>query len=125
MIAALALLAAVEAALPPAAEPAEAPIVVIGRKLDNWRGRMERRRGNYVCRTLKSSGDKAIDAIGCQATLTCFAPMHPEVEALVALKLPKDEQKRRLQALIDGRVPCVKTTRGDLIAELAEKRAGT
>jgi hypothetical protein len=119
----LALLAAV-ATPAPVPTAAEAPIVVIGRKLQAWRGRLTKSGGDYRCRTVKSTGDAAIDGLGCHALSTCMIPIQPQMEAILADKQDQRARQQRLQVLLDAQIPCMKSTRADLIAELANARAG-
>ena len=117
----LALAAMVAPAAPPAADAQ--PIVVIGKRLEAWRGRLTKARGTYRCKTLRSTGDKAIDAIGCTALATCIAPVQPAMDAIIAAKQPRADRQRRLQATLEAQMPCLTSTRDDLVRKLADARA--
>ena len=113
------------AAAEPAAEPAVAnEIEVIGRRLHDWRGRWRLVGEEVTCRTMRSTGDAAIDAVGCAALTACIAPLVPELAALEASGLPRKEASRRLDALLrDKRVyDCVFAQRETGIAALAAER---
>ena len=113
-----------------AAEPvAEVPtpeneITVIANKLRSWRGRWKFSGEAVTCKTKRSTGDKAIDAIGCDAMIQCIAPIAPQFEAIENSKLPKDEKNRRGNALLqEARIgECVSGKRDAGIAALAERR---
>jgi len=109
----------------PVAEPAvENEITVIGNKLRAWQGRWKLRKGAITCKTTRSTGDKAIDAIGCDAMVQCIQPIAPQWTALNEAKLPKDEANRRANALLqEARVgDCVFVQREAGIAALAAVR---
>lgn len=121
ILAVLLLQAAAPAALAPAAEQ---EIVVIGRKLEkDWRGSLKKTKGRLVCRTLKSTGDKAIDAIGCGAMLTCTHKIEPQMDALATGRLEPAERRRRMDAVVQTTVPCITDYRASAIARLAAARA--
>lgn len=123
MIGAVLLMLAPVTAAPP--ELADQQIVVIGRKLNGWRGHAKKRDGAWVCQTKRSTGDGAIDQIGCNAMLTCFAEFEPQLQAVVASNLDKKLRQQRFAALFkDVLTPCVKLRRADGIAELAAQRSG-
>ncbi|MBR0552604.1 hypothetical protein [Stakelama marina] len=112
-------------AAPPPAVPAPAvddEIVVIGKRLRDWRGRFRMHDGKPECRTTRSTGDKAIDAIGCEAMVQCYGPLQARVEQMTAQVKDKAERTRRLQQIADGQVQCLKDARQAGIAKLAEER---
>ena len=115
------LLAATPVAQPP--EGTEPPIVVIARKLDNWRGDWRINKGAFTCRTTRSSGDRDVDAVGCQAIQRCIGPQVSALRSLSASKLRKDEKRRQMNALIQSSAPCMSTKRNEAIAELAARRS--
>lgn len=119
---ALLLLAGSAAAPPPAEAPSE--IVVIGERLKEWRGTWGSRNGQLACRTTRSTGDAAIDAVGCQALVTCAAPLVPQFQAIAAAKLSKAARQRRMDAVSRSMLPCLQQEREAGIAALADQRAG-
>lgn len=115
------LLATVPAAVP-AAQADE--IVVIGERLKAWRGKFGTKDGVASCRTTKSTGDREIDAIGCNALVACITPHASQMQAIADMKLPKAERNRRLNDAMQPVGPCLVEKRGDAIANLAARRAG-
>lgn len=114
---------ALAAAEPVAQPPADNEIEVIGNRLREWRGKWKTRKGVVSCKTTRSTGNKAIDAIGCDAMVQCIAPVAQQWAALDA-KLPKDEINRRANAMLEeARIgDCVSAKREAGIAELAADR---
>lgn len=105
---------------PPEAPPAE--IVVIGTRLKDWRGTFRSRAGRITCRTTKSTGDAAIDALGCDTMVACLDPVAAQFDAVAEATKDKAERARRLDALLQTRVPCLNETRRAAIARLAAER---
>lgn len=113
------------AAAEPVAEPAPGnEITVIAQKLRGWRGKWTMQGEAVSCTTRRSTGDRAIDAIGCDAVVECVAPIAPQLAALEASDLPGDEVSRRVDALReDAKIgACVVARRDAAIAALAEQR---
>ena len=122
MILALVLAAAPVATTAPAPE-VEQEIVVLGEKLKYWRGNWKSRKGKFSCKTTKSTGDKAIDKIGCDALQHCAAPRVGEIEAIYAAKHDKATREKLLAPINKAVGECLVETRNDGIAELAGMRA--
>ena len=124
------LLAGTPAAAAAAPDPAAAQeIVGIGRKIDKrlsrWRGRLRKVDGEVVCQTRRSTRDKAIDAIGCDAMLACFGPVIPQMDRISASEtLSRKEKDERAGALARSTGPCVYEVRQRGIERLARERAG-
>ena len=111
------------AAAPVAAEPpADNEIVVVAHRLESWRGKLRSRRGALTCRTTRSTGDRAIDAIGCRAMTTCFAPIQGELDAIAGSSLANSEKRRQLDARIQTTVPCIAETREAGVSALVASR---
>jgi hypothetical protein len=115
---------ALATAEPVAQPPAENEIEVIGNRLREWRGKWKTRKGVVSCRTTRSTGDKAIDAIGCDAMVQCVAPVARQWAALDDEKLSKDELNRRANAMLEeARIgDCMTAKRDAAIAALAAAR---
>ena len=111
------------AGTPPILSDEDREIVVIGQKLKNWRGVFKQRKGNYVCTTKRSTGDKMIDQIGCDALLKCAAPRGPEIGAIFAANKNRQTREQLMKPINDSIGECLFETRNDGIAALAEKRA--
>lgn len=110
---------------PQAAAATESEIVVIAKRQKDWRGKWGMRKGRFECRTIKSTGDKEIDAIGCSAITACMAPAVPRFQAIADSKEPKADRDRRITALAQSLVPCLENRRTADIAALADRRAGS
>ena len=121
MILALALIQVV--APPPAAD--EPDIVVIARKLQDWRASFRMKRGKYACAVTRSTGDLEIDRVGCEAMRVCLIPAMPRFEAARAKSVDAATRKRLTDAINAEMTTCVRDHRQQLIAELADRRAGT
>jgi hypothetical protein len=110
----------------PAAEsPVQASpdIVVIARQLSNWRGRTRSRNGQIACETVRTSGDIEIDAIGCEAMLTCLTLQRASIEAVNAAANRRERRERQAQA---NRAlgECVSGQYDVGVSALADRRAG-
>lgn len=106
----------------PAAEVQE-EILVIGQKLKAWSARVESKNGVHRCKIKKSTGDTAIDAIGCTALTECVTKMQPQFQALQDKTLTRDRRKAFQAKANEEFTNCTFDRRSDLIAELADKRA--
>lgn len=120
----LALLAVAGTPLAPASPtPTVArEIVVMGKKLKDWNGGVSKVGGRMVCKTKKSSGDKALDAIRCGAMLSCLKPLEPRIDTLMGSALPAGEKRKGFQGLLTGIEPCLETYAAGAVARLAEDR---
>lgn len=119
LLLALALAGAADAAAP----DRETEIVVLGRKLKDWRGSFRTKKGQLICKTTQSTGDGAIDAVGCSAMEICVTPHVAAMQAIANSREPKDERNRRMNALMQTTLPCMMQQRKEGIAALADRRA--
>lgn len=121
---AVALSVALVGAQPAAEAPVDNEITVIANKLRDWRGRWRLDKGAVACKTTRSTGDKAIDAVGCEAMVACIGPLAPRFAELEALRLGKDELARRANALLaEARVnDCMSARHEAGVAALAAAR---
>lgn len=106
---------ALQGASPAASDEVEREIVVLGTKMKAWKAGATRTR----CVTLTSSGDKAIDAIGCSVMKTCVAQFGPQLKAARKIRRTP-EGKASYTAQYREFETCVMLRRDTLIAELAE-----
>ncbi len=104
---------------PVPAAPVE-EITLIGRKLRNWRGKLSAGGGRMRCTTRQSSGDAAIDAIGCTAMTACFPTFEPELRAI--RKAPRPERDRRNAEVNRSLTACVAGRHEVLVRDLADRR---
>ncbi|GGE04342.1 hypothetical protein GCM10011515_24940 [Tsuneonella deserti] len=124
--AAILLLAAQAAA--PATAPREidpkvaAQVPIIAGKLEQWRGAWGAADGKIACKTIRSSGDQEIDALGCASMIACVKPAYPALKTIADSKATVDEKKRQISAKLATLQPCMKQHRGQGIAELAIRR---
>ena len=117
------LLAALQAA--PIPQPREDDVVVIGRRVREWRGtfKADKNGVSRQCRTKRSTGDLEIDAIGCEATVTCYTQVHGKVAAIMAATKSRKEANRRMASIMNAEMtPCMDRTYRPLVAALAQKR---
>ncbi|MFL9840733.1 hypothetical protein ABS767_07165 [Sphingomonas sp. ST-64] len=123
MIAAMLLAMAVQTPAPAtAATPEDSEIVVIGRQLRSWRGTWRLRDGKVACKTTKSTGDEAVDRIGCQAMIACIAPKIATIDAIATETKDKATFQTRLNTVIQAQTPCFEAERNQGIASLAATR---
>ena len=98
LIAALALAAAQPAAEP----PVDNEITVIANKLRDWRGNWRLRKGAVTCKTTRSTGDKAVDALGCDAMVACITPIAQQVDAIDVKKVGKEAAQQQVNGLFEA-----------------------
>jgi hypothetical protein len=122
-IALLSLLLA--APVEPVASAPNDPIVVMGRKLDQWVGKFEILGSHRKCRTTKSSGDAEIDGIGCQAFLICADQYQAETDASDEKGIDQPTRRVRRQIVIAHMQACIADRRKILLAQLHERRQAT
>jgi len=128
ILTALLLLSAQSAASAAAPAPREIDpkvaeqVPVIAGKLDQWRGVWGAAGGKLGCKTLKSSGDEEIDALGCAAMLACIQPAYPELKKIADGKAAEADKKKAMAAKLATLQPCMKARRGQGIAEIALRR---
>jgi hypothetical protein len=97
-------------------------IVVIGERLNRWRGKTVNKNGIRTCKTLKSTKDRDIDAIGCNAMLTCIMSLEAEATSLAAGAKSKEEAATLLRPYYSKLGVCVRAERSRQIAALAKSR---
>jgi hypothetical protein len=99
-------------------------IVVIGQKQKNWRGNLKHKKGVPFCKTTRSTGDKEIDKIGCDAMIICF-PIHgSSLMKLAKQYKKKSEFSAAAKPIYAEMGNCVFKNRDQGISELADKRLG-
>lgn len=122
---ALSLAAAISAG-PVAADPAiEHEIRVIRRRLGEFDIGLSLRRGGEVrCRAKRSSGDRQVDQLICDAAVLCLTPHADEWQAIKDTKARRADKEQQVAALFqkvaDG--DCFISTRDQAIAALAAER---
>ena len=78
--------------------------------------------GKLACKTIRSTGDEEIDALGCASMLACVRPSYPALKTIADGKATVDQKKRQIAAKLATLQPCMRQHRGQGIAELALKR---
>ncbi len=110
-----------------AAAPAPIPdrddsIVVVARKLKDWRARFWTENGKFHCRTTRSSGDAEIDAIGCTAAGTCFSRFQPRLLAAESRELDRSTRRKMKQSVIGEMGACHRAEQALLTEAWAQRR---
>jgi hypothetical protein len=108
------------AAAPPAIEN---EITVIGKRLRDWRAVIRVKNGVPKCSIKRSTGDAAIDAIGCDAMLSCLPRFAPEFRAIPS-DLDRATRDRRSAEISQRMAACVEARNDVLIAALVAQRRG-
>lgn len=117
-----ALFVAVVQASPALQPQASNDVVVMAEKLKNWRASVRERKGRMICTTKTSTGDRELDAIGCNAMATCLTQLRPRLNATLEKRLAEAERKS-LRAAADRELfTCVTSNRDAGSAALAERR---
>lgn len=124
----VALIAGSAAPAQAAGQPREVPpavakqVPIIAGKLRNWRGVWGAVDGKLACKTVKSTGDKDIDKIGCNALVACIKPHYKQLKTIADSKASEADKKRRISAKLKTLDPCLHEHRGNGIAALAVAR---
>ncbi|MGQ3099989.1 MAG: hypothetical protein ACT6Q5_00970 [Sphingopyxis solisilvae] len=78
------------------ADALEDDIVVIARKMTEWRGSVKWNGDMVTCKTTKSTKNAMVDKLGCDAMIFCTTPdVRAEVDSLKDRKISKAERARR------------------------------
>ncbi len=109
-------------AAPAVADTADQDIVVTATKLDRWRGKFSLRGENFKCKTIRTSGDKAIDPIGCAAIVQCLEPHRVRIRESDDKTLGKPAQLAIKKAIEEQLGPCVRDTRKTMVAAFVANR---
>ena len=117
-----ALALALQTAAPPPAETVAEEVVVIGEKIKAWRATMRLSKTGAECKVKVSTGDAAIDRIGCTAMERCWPDFLPRFEATRAKDVTAADRKVRTAALNKQLGTCVMARRDAAIAALADQR---
>lgn len=109
--------------LAPIADRAEeAEIIITAKRLDRWRGQFWLKREKFKCKTVRSSGDRAIDPIGCAAIAECLEPLKVRIGEGDDKGLGKERQIALKKAILDELGPCVGRVRKAMVADFVAKR---
>jgi hypothetical protein len=97
-------------------------IVVTAKRLDKWKGKFSLRGEKFKCKTKTSTGDKSIDAIGCNAIRQCLRPLQPRLTESDDKTLDDDRRRELKTAIFNDLGACVKETRNTMVAEFVSQR---
>lgn len=97
-------------------------IVVTAKRLDKWQGKFSLRGVKFKCKTSKSTGDKGIDAIGCNAIRQCLVPLQLRLTESDDKALGDNRRRELKKAIFDDLGECVKETRQTMVAEFVSQR---
>jgi hypothetical protein len=124
MIAAFALIAVQPAVVEAAKSDArEDDIVVIARKMTEWRGTAKWKGDVVTCKTTRSTKNATADAIACDAMILCTpADVRAEIDTLKDRKIPKADRARRSEEINLKINECASETVQTRINALAEQR---
>lgn len=126
MLIVLALLAHLQdVSAPLAATPAASQdeIRVIGRKLRDWRGAIKLGDHAAACVTKRSTGDRDIDQIGCEAMNACVPMFEAELKDAYTRKIDKAVRERSAADINRRMAACFEAQHETRIAALADRRA--
>ncbi len=107
----------------PAPAPPEEEIVVIARKLNQWRGKIRTNPLGTKCVTERSTGDREIDAVGCTALERCWPDTLPRMKAAQAKGVSRPDRQRLKADAMRSFDACVRPQRDALIEALHARRA--
>lgn len=122
LIAALSL----AATQPPVEPSAEHEIEVIAERMYNWTGRLGLNNGVLYCRTIDTTGDKAIDDLGCAGMLGCMVELARLEIASPDVELSDDQLQRIRDVMLRSKDlgDCMAARRKlDIAALVAERRS--
>jgi len=107
-------------AAPPPAD--EGDVVVIARKLQTWRGVITTNILGTRCVTKRSSGDREIDAIGCDAMRRCWPDTTRAIDAARSRRTPAADRAPLEAEARAGFQRCASVQRRTLIDALVARR---
>ncbi|MBJ7439146.1 MAG: hypothetical protein JHD35_09005 [Sphingopyxis sp.] len=116
------------AAQPPVVEATkvdalEDDIVVIARKMTEWRGSVRWKGDVVTCKTTKSTKHAMVDQLGCDALIGCTTPdVRAEVDALKDREIPKADRARRGDVVGLKVNECTEEAAQTLVAAWVEQR---
>lgn len=113
---------ALQTAAPPPLDPVAEEIIVIAEKMKTWRAAIRFGKKGTECTVKVSTGDAAIDRIGCAAMEQCWPDVAARFEATRAKGVTAADRKTQRAALNQELGTCVMARREAGIAELADAR---
>lgn len=98
-------------------------IRVIGRKLRDWRGAIRLGEHAAACITKRSTGDRDIDQIGCDAMTACVPMFEAELKDAYTRTTDKAVRERSAADITRRMTACFEAQHDMRITALADRRA--
>ncbi|WP_206242497.1 hypothetical protein [Novosphingobium terrae] len=92
------------------------------KKLEVWKGRWGYNDGKFGCETRNSSGDSAVDSVGCQALMACLGPEEQRLNAIAQGAGDDKTRGSEMQAIVAKAQPCIAEKRHQGLIALAQLR---
>ena len=97
-------------------------ISVLKTRLAKWKGRWGYHDDKFVCETTQSSGDSAVDSVGCGALISCLGPEGQRLNSIAQGAGNDKDRADEIQAIVRKSAPCVADKRHDGLIALAQLR---
>jgi hypothetical protein len=97
-------------------------IAPLEKKLAGWKGRWGYNDAKFVCETTKTTGDSAVDSVGCRALVQCLGPEGERLNAIAQGAGSDKDRADGIQAIVAKSAPCVAEKRHDGLIALAQLR---
>ncbi|MEA1072556.1 hypothetical protein [Sphingomonas sp. LY160] len=97
-------------------------VVVMARRLKDWRGTASANAKGTRCRTVKSTGDADLDRIACDAMRYCMIQLTPDVASAGDKRLTKSEREARMRVIDSRLAQCSEQQHGLRVADMVERR---
>lgn len=97
-------------------------IAPLEKKLAGWKGRWGYNDSKFVCETTKTTGDSAVDSVGCRALVQCLGPEGQRLNAIAQGAGSDKDRADGIQAIVAKSAPCVAEKRHDGLIALAQLR---
>lgn len=104
------------------APAAKVDIAPLEAKLGKWKGRWGYNDDKFVCETTQSSGDTAVDAVGCSALVACLGPEGQRLNSIAQGAGDDRSRAEEIQAIARKSAPCVADKRHAGLVALAQLR---
>jgi hypothetical protein len=97
-------------------------ITTLEKKLAGWKGRWGYTDDKFVCQTTKTTGDSAVDSVGCRALVSCLGPEGQRLNTIAQGAGTDKDRADEIQAIVAKSAPCVADKRHEGLIALAELR---
>lgn len=92
------------------------------KKLEVWKGRWGYNDGKFGCETRNTSGDSAVDSVGCQALMACLGPEEQQLNAIAQGAGDDRTRGAEMQAIVAKAQPCITEKRHQGLIALSQLR---